>query len=198
MKKILLLSSIIITLIFIAAGCKQSGEIEGRAGEPLSDTGYFSFCIKQAGSVASLEVKTKPEAVTALVITIDQVEVHRLGDSDAGWSDIDIEESTFDLMELGTIEEVIASSQIPTGEYNQLRFRINTAQVTTESGDYEADIPSGKLKINVSFTVFEDGSTEVTISIDPKASLVVAGNPSNPKYLLKPVIHVVGVEEEED
>jgi hypothetical protein len=120
-----------------------------------------------------------------------------LGGSESGWWAIDIEESTFDLMELGTIEEVIASSQIQAGKYNQLRFLINTARVTTESGEYEADVPSGKLKLNVPFTVFEDGSTEITISIDPEASLVVAGNPSNPKYLLKPVIHVVSVEEEE-
>jgi hypothetical protein len=101
-------------------------------------------------------------------------------------------------MELGTIEAVIAAAEILAGNYNQIRFGVDTAQVTTASGDYEAEVPSGKLKINVPFVVHAEGTTEVIIAIDPGASLKISGKKDDPKYKLQPVIHVAGVEEEED
>jgi hypothetical protein len=202
MKKNMVVFLIMIGLVFFVNGCKENSEMgeNVRADEDTLSIqgGTFSFSIRLSGSNASLVKGGSPEDVLALVITIDQVEVHKLGGSDSGWYTIDIEESTFDLMESGVIEQVIASSAIPAGEYNQLRFQIDNARVTTDSGEYEAEVPSGKLKINVPFTVYEDGATEVTITIDPRASLVVAGPPSDPKYLLKPVIHVADIEEDQD
>jgi hypothetical protein len=204
MKRNMVVFFVIIGLVFLANGCKENNELDFNDRVGVEEEivtlqgGTFSFSIRPSGSNASLDKQGKPEDVLALVITIDQVEVHKLEGSDSGWYTIDIEASTLDVMEPGVIEQVIASSEIPAGEYNQLRFQIDSAQVTTESGEYEAEVPSGKLKINVPFTIFEDGATEVTITIDPRASLVVAGPPSNPKYLLRPVIHVTDIEEDQD
>lgn len=202
MKKNSVILFILVWLVFLVNGCKENSDLEERVrvdGDIITlGGGTFTFSIRNSGSNAPVPVRAKPEDVTALVITIDQVEVHRYGGSESGWYTVDIEESTFDLMEIGAIEEVIASSDIPAGDYNLLWFQIDSAQVTTESGEHEAEVPSGKLKLEVPFTVYEDGSTEVTISIDPQGSLIVAGPPSDPKYLLKPVIHVVDVEEDQD
>ena len=201
-KKWIVLSLALLFVLFISA-CKKSDaldavddtiinqEINGRTA------GVFSFSVTARGSgSARFGIAAKPEEVTGLVITIDQVQVHRTSDSDAGWHTVSIEEGSFDLMELGTIEAVVAEAEITAGNYNQIRFGIDLALVTTASGEYEAEVPSGKLKINVPFVVHDDGTTEVTISIDPKASLKISGKKDNPKYKLHPVIHVEGVEED--
>ena len=95
-----------------------------------------------------------------------------------------------------SLEEIIASTEIESGNYNKIRFAVISATVTTESGIYEAEIPSKVIKISVPFVVYEDGHTEITVEINPKASLNISGSKNNPKYILRPVLKVTDVEEE--
>ena len=47
-------------------------------------------------------------------------------------------------MDIRDIEELLSNSEIEEGEYNQIRFEVSACQVTTASGTFDAELPSGK------------------------------------------------------
>jgi hypothetical protein len=203
MKKILYLSILIFVMIFLINSCKKSSELQENEDsfDLGTNTGTFKFYITADSASNTAMIASKPikEDVISLVVTIENLEVHRTSDHDAGWISLPISDGTFDLMVLDATSwaEIISNTEIAAGNYNKFRFAVTGAQVTTESGVYEAEVPSGKIKVNVPFIVYEDGTTEITIEIDPKASLKVTGNPKNPKYKLNPVLKVTKVDEDE-
>lgn len=201
MKKIGLLALTIILIIGVLSGCKETAELEDNSAfQPDQNRGMLKFLVSADSSATSGPVLGAKEEIISLVVTIENLDVHRTGDGDAGWKSLPITDGTFDLIALDKTgwEEVISDTEIEAGSYNMLRFEVDGAQVTTESGVYEADVPSNVIKINVTFVVHENGNTEITMEIDPKASLIVAGNPANPKYILVPVLKITDVEEEEE
>jgi hypothetical protein len=204
MKKVLYAGILIFVMIFFINSCKKSSELlENEDYVQPNQTGTFKFYITanstSTGVMSLFESQKEKEDVIGLVVTIENLEVHRTSDSDAGWISIPITDGTFDLMTLDATSwaEIIANTEIAAGNYNKFRFAVTGAQVTTESGVYDAEVPSGKIKVNVPFVVYEDGTTEVTIDVNPKASLKVTGNKNNPKYKLNPVLKVSNVDEDE-
>ena len=205
MKKVLYVTILIFMMIFLINSCKKSSELqenEDYVEELGTKTGTFKFYITADSATNAATIASQPnkEDVISLVVTIENLEVHRTSDQDAGWISLPISDGTFDLMALDATSwaEIISETDIAAGNYNKFRFAVTGAQVTTESGVYDAEVPSGKIKVNVPFIVYEDGTTEITIEVDPKASLKVTGNKDNPKYKLNPVLKVTNVDEEED
>ena len=204
MKKILYVSILIFMMIFLINNCKKSSELQENEDyiELGTKTGTFKFSITadSASNIAMIAYQSNKEDVISLVVTIENLDVHRTSDHDAGWISLPISDGTFDLMVLDATSwaEIISTTEIAAGNYNKFRFDVTGAQVTTESGVYEAEVPSGTIKVNVPFIVYEDGTTEVTIEVDPEASLKVTGNKDNPKYKLNPVLKVTKVDEEEE
>jgi len=204
MKKILVMSMLIFLMIFLINNCKKSSDLQGidDNSEVGTTKGTFKFYISadSAPDTVSIVSQSNKEDIISLVVTIENLEVHRTSNGDAGWISIPISNGTFDLMVLDATSwaEIISDTEIAAGNYNKFRFSVPGAQVTTESGVYEAEVPSGEIKVNVPFIVYEDGTTEITIEVDPKASLKVTGNKNNPKYKLNPVLKVTKSEEETD
>jgi len=202
MKKILYMGIIIILMMALVNNCQKSSVVQEDNNFLSKDNNVGTIrLVITSGSKSSLTKVTasNKEDVIGLVVTIENLEVHRTSDSDAGWISLPIMDSTFDLMILDAAawEEIISQTEIAAGNYNKLRFAVTGALVTTESGIYEAEIPSEVIKINIPFVVFEDRTTEITIDVDPEASLKVTGNKTNPKYKLNPVLKVSKVDEED-
>jgi hypothetical protein len=138
----------------------------------------------------SSEIEKKPEAVTKLVVTLSGLEVHRIAaGEESGWIPLTSPPGSIDLMSLENIEKLISSTEIADGSYNSIRFLIDSAIVTTESGTYDATVPSSKIDVSVKFDIVTGQLTILVLAADPSASLVITGGP-NPKYLLKPVLKV--------
>jgi len=127
---------------------------------------------------------------------MENLEVHRTSDSNAGWISLPVTNGTYDLIALDakSLAKKLSKTLIKAGNYNMIRIEVTGAKVTTASGAYDARIPSGKIKMNVPFIVNSDGTTEILIEANPKASLIIAGNKNNPKYILKPVLHIKKVD----
>lgn len=201
MKKAIIIGSVIILLMGFFGGCKK-GELLDEGNTILDNTkpGIFKLMITSGSKSGLMTVAAaNKEDVIGLVVIIENLEVHRTSDENSGWISLPIVDGTFDLMMMDAAawEEIISQTEISAGNYNKLRFAVTGAQVTTESGIYNAEIPSGVIKINIPFVVYEDGTTEITISVDPEASLKVTGNKTNPKYKLVPVLKVTKVDEDD-
>ena len=199
--KLTLIPVFIMMLIFFM-GCNEGAELSNSENINTeydlneSDSGTLNFFVTatQLSGTKNLvngKAGTK-EDILNLIVTINELQIHRTGDSDAGWIILPLVAENFDLIELdGSIwADLISSVNPEPGEYNKIRIAIAEAVVITESGTFSAVIPSEKININVPFNILEDGTTEITISFDPKASLKSTGNKNNPKYFLNPVLKV--------
>ena len=205
MKRNIILFSLIMFLFITLNNCNPGTELKEELSainnNNLNPTGKIKLVLigNNSGSLSSMQVATK-EDILNLFVTIKALEVHKTSGSDAGWHSLPIEEGLYDLMALDetTWGELISLSEITPGIYNKMRFEVTDAEVTTASGTYNADIPSGKIKINLAFTINEDMLVEITMTIDPKKTLKITGNEKNPKYKLNPVFKISGITEEED
>lgn len=199
---------IFVITMFLTINCNTGTELSnsGVAGSEITtseiSSGTLNFFISSAvisgtTNILYSEAGTKEE-IRSLVVIISELEVHRTGDSDAGWKALPLSGESFDLIELDILmwADLLSSTNPVKGEYNKIRLNVSSAIVTTDKGTFEAEVPGDKIKINISFSVHEDGTTKIDIAIDPVASLKSTGNKNNPKYFLNPVLKITSKIEE--
>lgn len=197
MKKFLLIFGI--TALVFYVNCKKTNEVQNPT-DRLAQTGIFKLLLAADSASSTHRVTGEKEEIISLVVTIENLEVHRTGDGEAGWKSLPVTDGTVDLIALdkASWEAIISSTEIMPGNYNKIRFLLDGAEVTTNTGVYDAEVPSNTIKINVPFVVYDDGKTEITIEINPKASLIITGNKDNPKFILTPVLKISRVVTEGD
>ncbi|MCK5221260.1 MAG: DUF4382 domain-containing protein [Candidatus Aminicenantes bacterium] len=200
-RYLLLVIVFVISLLFgfncnTGTELSNSGSMDSEFTESDLNSGTLNFFMTASGASGSAiiskgEISLK-EDIRSLIVTITELEVHRISDGDAGWKVLPLSGDSFDLIELDRLmwADLLSSTNPEKGEYNKIRLNLLKAIVTTESGTYDVEVPGDKIKINLPFSVHEDATTEVTISVDPKSSLKSTGNKDNPKYFLNPVLKV--------
>ena len=132
--------------------------------------------------------------VSAIVVTIANVEVHKSGE-EAVWTMIIEESKTFELLELEGVEETLGVQEIDIGHYTQIRLDVESVEAIIDGEDTDVFLPSDKLKIVVvgSFEVKADKKTILTLDFDADKSLVFTGSD---KVIFKPVIKLIITEED--
>ncbi len=158
------------------------------------------------GSI-EIRVTDAPGNVTAIEVTVSEVEVHKEVAGEGEWTSLTITgPNPFDLIKVRDKEQELVTQDIDTARYTQIRMTVEMVEVTyLENGDgeaktVEATIPSGKLKFVRPFDVVEGGTTTLIIDFDADKSVVFAGAD---KVIFKPVVklsieHGEGEEEEEE
>ena len=188
-KKILTIFSTITISILIAA-CGGGG------GGSSTDTGTVAMSVTDAKPAL-------PENVKNVFVTFSEVWVHKSGE---GWIELDLveDEYTIDLYQFndGNSTELVPPAILDAGKYTQVRIVVSKAKIIfnieNEKGEIVAteektlEIPSGNLKTDKNFTinVGDESAMDIVIHFDLSMSVVVSGPPSNPKYSLKPVMHL--------
>jgi hypothetical protein len=148
--------------------------------------------------------------VQKVLITVNEIRVHDDGDPNGtpggtgatndgatgqGWLVLCNDVQTFDLLTLqnGATLPLCNNQQmsVPTGNISQLRLGVQSAQIVTDTGTQDLDVPSGSnsgFKVDVNEAVAKDQVLEIKLDFNAAASLTQQGNGS---WSLKPVIHVV-------
>ena len=136
-----------------------------------------------------------PDAVTKIDVTISRLQVHRAGAGvDQGWIEVFSTSTTFDLVELTGVEQVLSTGLFPAGKYTQIRMDVVTVEVTYMVGGATttaaARVPSDKLKVVGGFVVEAGGATTTVLVLDFDAakSVVLTGQG---KVLFKPVVKLL-------
>jgi Domain of unknown function (DUF4382) len=140
--------------------------------------------------------------VSAVYITIKQIDVHAVNDAQDIWKTVLTLNQTFKITDFtGGMRKELGIVNLDPGHYSQMRLIIGTEPtgtntyanwVTDDTGDHELKIPSGVqtgIKFVQGFDINAGNTTELTFDFDASRSIVVAGNSG--KYLLKPVIHMI-------
>ena len=166
---------------------------------------FFFGCSKSdnpaspTGSTGILKVKMidSPASFSEVNIVIDSVQAHiSTSDTNSGWYSLNNVPSTYNLLTLvNGVSTVIAEDTLPAGRYSQIRLYVgNGSYVMVNGQKKDLTTPSGTqsgVKLNVDATVQEGITYELTVDFDAGHSIVTTGSPTNPKYILKPVIRVV-------
>ena len=125
--------------------------------------------------------------VTAVEMTITRVEANL----NCGWQTISTTPVDVNLLDLAKQEVLVGANTIPAGRYNQVRFFVEDATVTDETGTHELEIPSAErtgIKVNVNYDVEPNAVTGVLLDFNVYKSIVRTGNG---RYKLQPVIPAV-------
>jgi len=132
-------------------------------------------------------------AVTSVKVTVDRLEVQSAA---RGWETISSSPYTYDLLQLRASgsQALMVDTKLEAGSYGQVRMHISKVMVSDSTGDHEATLPSGDLKIAGGFEVQQNSTTVVTFDFLADKSLHVAGNG---RYILAPVVRMQGREDAE-
>lgn len=167
-------------LLLIAACTQQAPTVP--AGEE-NGNGRVVFAITDAAAEMG--------AVSSVKVTVDNIKVHSAA---KGWIDVSSSSKTYDLLQLkaeGT-QALLADVQLEEGNYDQVRLGISNVVVTDSSGQHEAKLPSGELKINGKLVVDTNSTSTATFDFMADESLHVTGNG---KYIMAPVVQLETREE---
>ncbi len=102
----------------------------GSSGGPTTTPG--------TGTIRVELVDALDPSVTAVNITINRVEAHINNE----WRVVTTTPRTFDLLDLVRNEMLLASSSLPVGRYNQVRFFPTAATVTDNTGTHPVTTPA--------------------------------------------------------
>jgi hypothetical protein len=143
----------------------------------------------------------------ALVVTFDQVSVHKSDTPDGEWIKIgDGSERTCDLKHLESVQDLLGAGPLGAGHYTQIRLHVSKAVVYFAdatggtacaptlplTAHADVTIPSGEVKLNRPFDIKDGVTTTITIDFDGEQSVHQI---SNGQYMMSPVISIVSVQQ---
>jgi hypothetical protein len=145
-----------------------------------------------AEGTLNVRLTDAPATYQAVYIDIQQVDLNRGTEEQPQWQTIRSQPMRLDLLKLNNgADTLLASIQIETGTYNQLRFLLGeNNEVIVDGQSYNLSVPSGGesgYKVNLNATVSEDAPVTKVVDFDVARSVAVTGNG---QYLLNPVLKV--------
>ncbi len=175
--------------VLILAGCAQQGTQQGTGPYGGGTTAQGGGGAAAGNGLAVFTITDKAADmgnVTSVKLTIDSVQIHSAA---SGWMTLSSATQTFDLLQLkaSDAQALLAQANLSNGTYEQVRLHVSKVVVTDSSGDHEAKLPSGDLKIAGGFTVSGNKTSVATFDFLADQSLHVTGNG---QYIMAPVIHL--------
>jgi hypothetical protein len=135
-----------------------------------------------------------PANYDAVNVVIDSVAAHITGsDSISGWVLVNSTPGTYNLLTYTNGNfAVIANSQLPVGQYSQIRLYLGSGSTVVANGQtYPMTVTSGfqsGIKLNVDATVQANVTYTMSLDFDANRSVVQTGDSAHASFSLKPVI----------
>ena len=137
--------------------------------EPIATA--TSTATSDAGML-EVRVTARPtDAVTSSLVTVRNIEVSVSGGADE-WRMVAAEPEQFDLVKLQGVEEILGSSTLEPGRYQQIRFEVTEVVLTIRGNVRMAQVPSGKLLFTGEFELVAGATTVLTLDFDAGKSIV--------------------------
>lgn len=161
----------------------------------LVSISFFSGCVEQTGGEGTLELKITDKPgdlnISAAWINISTIQVHMSGNnSTAGWITIIEDGQDFDLIKLTNVTEYLGKENLTAGNYTQIRFDVNSANITIDDVVYNLTIPSKTIKLIKPFNITDGETTTLILDFDANESIHETGNE---KYMFQPTVKIIQV-----
>jgi len=179
MKKLVYKMIVFMGISVLFFGCSDSNN-------PVTSSGTTG--------IMKITMTDSPANYSQVNIVVDSVQAHiYTGDSTSGWYTLNNIPATYDLLTLvNGANAVIGQDTLPAGNYSQIRLYIGSGSNIVSNGQiYNLKTPSGSqsgVKLNIHANIQAGFTYNLTIDFDANKSIVKTGSPTNPKYILKPVI----------
>jgi hypothetical protein len=136
----------------------------------------------------TVAIKDAPVQLSKLEVTIDSIEVQS---ENNGWTKLpfvgEIPSVQFDLLSLQDISQDLSTTQLPSGDYKNIRLHVNDATATfADCSTADLKVPSDKINVIVHFQIKEGATTKVLL--DMTADSVAISNSHNLKPVLKATV----------
>jgi len=175
----------LLSTLFLFLSCDSSSTIDND-----SATGTLRVSLTDA-----------PGDFEAVYIDIQEVKVHRSSDAEEGdgeWIVINDEPVRVDLLDVvyGKLD-VLGETELAAGNYQQLRLVLgNNNEIIVGGETIQLDTPSAQqsgLKLNLNVSIEGGEIFNLLLDFDASRSIVKAG--ASGKFILKPVLRAVELEE---
>jgi len=200
----------LVTALILLVACSDVTTIDGvhQVDLTMQQGDGLVLAAPVLATAAHAQGKILADQVDSLFLTITTISflaVTEDGESEASWTSFELPEPiTVDLLALPTEEAtplVIASGELPAGDYEKLRFRISTSSIFLNTGTtvgnstfnpdtpYEVTVPSGAtsgIKTDLGFSVADD--VEINLLFSPNATFDGVTATGSGKVILSPVL----------
>jgi len=134
-------------------------------------------------------------------ITIDRIRVHQACETEDTCFITVLETPMYvDLLLMKDSPLDLTPVPLPAGKYNQIRMSVGSPCSLVLKGDdptpYPLDVPSDEIKIHYQFEVPEGGTAQITLDFNAEESLHIVKKGNKDVYLLRPVVNVVGFQQQ--
>ncbi len=178
----------VLLLVFVAGCIPAPAEITPAPAPTPEPTPAPEPTVEQ-GTIEIRVTDPGVAGVLSAIVTAENITIHKVG---GGWVPIIPGPVTFDLVYLADtgIEQILGEADIPTANFTGIRMDVIGVNGLTDedpSREYDAEVPSDKLRIVKPFEVVGGVKTILTLDFDLTKSLIMTGQG---KFLFKPVLHV--------
>jgi len=179
--------------LFLLCGCGTSGSASATV-----TNGHGTLSVHLTDAPLDLA------NVQSVMVTLTGVIVYPMETRDSGMTDpagtelrpivLLTHPATFDLLTLtGGVTELLASGEVPVGDYERIRLEVSDATLLYKDGtSAPLKIESNKVDVPIPFHVAQGQETGVTLDFDAAASVKV-NETGNDKLILRPVVTPVFV-----
>ncbi len=159
-------------LVFVMAGC---GSSDTPADESTTDT----TAPGEETATGTIEIRATdapPEDVTSIVVTVDNIQVHKAGADEDSWITVVVTKPTFDLILIQDTEVFLGQATVEVGQYTQIRLDVTSVEVTLEGETVSAELPGEKLKVVRTWEVTAGETTILTLDFEADQFVIVTGS----------------------
>ncbi|MEE8517745.1 MAG: DUF4382 domain-containing protein [Dehalococcoidia bacterium] len=126
------------------------------------------------------------KAVTEILMTVTQIQVHRAGAADDVWTTVLEGEHQFDLLKVIGRESSLGIGDLEPGMYTQARLTVTEVLVTDGGQQMAAVLPSSVLRLVGTIEVVAGETTILTFDFDAERSIISAG----PGKIFRPTVRL--------
>ncbi|MFC2003319.1 DUF4382 domain-containing protein [Chloroflexota bacterium] len=137
------------------------------------------------GTLEMRATDAPPTGISSIMVTTDNIEVHKAEATEDTWITVVDEEKTFDLVEIQGAEVFLGQKEIATGKYTQIRLDVIKVMVTVDGKELDATLPSDKLKVIRPWEIIENEKTILTLDFEADKFVVITGKD---RAQVKPVL----------
>ncbi len=142
-----------------------------------------------------IEVMDKPVDLKHLNITIDRLSIQSAENDTDQWIDLELlggEPIYFDLLALQNVTMTLSDTEIPAGNYTQLKMHVLTANATDSDGNHFElrKVPSGYIRVLLKPRLEMRSAESVTVIIDlePDTAKIGISQSLNLKPVMKAIV----------
>ncbi len=146
--------------------------------------GYEYLSTQGNGTLAIVITDAPVSNASHIYLAISNITLQREGNTSVSYQTGSVQ---FDLLSLVNVTKMLGSNSVPAGNYTMIRFTVTSATATLGGSNTTLKVPSGEVKVPVSFRVRAGATT--TVVLDVTADMTNISASAN----LRPVVTVKSV-----